>query len=408
MIVRLTFFVLTLAMLNPVATRADDWLQFRGSGGSASVGPAAKPVPESFTETENIAWKVQLPAKGVSSPIVVADRVFVTASSGATQDRIYVLCHDAKTGKRLWKREFWATGRGYCHPTSANAAPTPVSDGTYIYAFFSSNDLVCLDLDGNLQWFRGLTFDYPKAANDVGMSSSPILAEGVIVCQVENQGDSFVTGIDSTTGKSVWRINRKPASNWSSPAYVRGEGKRPSQVILTDRSGAIGVDLHAGTKLWSIEGRTPSVPSTSVVGDYAFLPVGGTTAIRFLPDQIEPQKLWNQKKILPGNASPIVHGDEVYVMNGAGVVFCCDSKTGIEKWKTRTGRATHWATPVAVGDRLFTFDQKGTARVLDLQNSGKIIHSYSFEDQSFLGTPAVVDGAMFVRSNTHLIRISGK
>ncbi|MEC9094007.1 MAG: PQQ-binding-like beta-propeller repeat protein, partial [Planctomycetota bacterium] len=239
---------------------SDDWLQFRGSGGASSDGSKITALPNSFTETSNVSWKVPVPAKGVSSPIVINNRVFVTASSGAIQDRIYVLCFDGQTGKKLWKREYWATGRGYCHPTSANAAPTPASDGQYIYAFFSSNDLVCLDLEGNLQWFRGLTFDFPKAANDVGMSSSPVVAEGVVICQVENQGDSFVAGIDAKTGKSLWRVDRKKASNWASPAVIKGEGSRPSQVILTDRTGAIGVDLKTGRQLWEISGRTPSVP----------------------------------------------------------------------------------------------------------------------------------------------------
>ena len=389
-----------------MASQAEDWLQFRGSGGSSSDGAKESALPNSFTETTNVSWKVELPAKGVSSPIVVNDRVYVTSSSGAIQDRIYVLCFDGKSGKQLWRREYWATGRGYCHPTSANAAPTPVSDGKNIYAFFSSNDLACLDLDGNLQWFRGLTYDYPKAANDVGMSSSPIVAEGAVICQVENQGDSFVAGIDSATGKSLWRIDRTKASNWASPAYVKGAGSRPAQIVLTDRTGAIGVDLKTGKQLWEIEGRTPSVPSTTIVGDYAFLSVGGTTALQFTEDSAKPSELWNKKQMLAGNASPVVHKGEIFVMNGAGAITCCDSKTGIEKWKARTGRSAHWATPVASGNLMFTFDQGGTGRVLDLSNEGKTIHTYKFEEQSFLGTPAISNGAMYIRSNTHLMRIS--
>ena len=405
---RVALFVAIVCVCLSAKVRADDWRQFRGSGGSGSDGSKQTALPNSFTETTNVAWKVELPAKGVSSPIVVDGRVIVTASSGAIQDRIYVVCFDGKSGKRLWKREYWATGRGYCHPTSANAAPTPASDGKNIYAFFSSNDVVCLDLDGNLKWFRGLTFDYPKAANDVGMSSSPIVAEGVVICQVENQGDSFVTGLDAASGKSLWRIDRNKSSNWASPAVVNGEGSRPSQIILTDRTGAIGVNLRTGKQIWEITGRTPSVPSTTVVGNYAFLSVGGTTALRFTADSPKPTELWNQKQILSGNASPVVHHDEVFIMNGAGVVTCCDSKTGIEKWKARTGRSSHWATPVASGNLMFTFDQGGTARVLDLSSEGKTIHTYKFEEQSFLGTPAISDGALFIRSNTHLMRISGK
>ena len=109
---------------------------------------------------------------------------------------------DQHTGKQRWRRSFWATGRTYTHPTSSNAAPTPVSDGQYIYAFYSSNDLACLDLSGNLMWYRGLAHDYPKAGNDVGMASSPAIAGDVVVVQIENQGDSFASGIDRLSARN--------------------------------------------------------------------------------------------------------------------------------------------------------------------------------------------------------------
>ena len=384
----------------------DDWRQFRGNSGTGSDSSPKTLLPNSFTETTNLTWKVDLPAKGVSSPIVVKDRVFVTASSGAIQDRIYVLCFDGPSGKQLWKREYWATGRGYCHPTSANAAPTPASDGEFIYAFYSSNDLVCLDLDGNLQWFRGLTFDYPKAANDVGMSSSPIVSNGVIICQVENQGDSFVAGIEAATGKSLWKVDRTRDSNWASPAVVKADGSRPATVILTDRASVIGVNILTGEQLWKFQGRASSVTSTTVFGDIAVVSMDGTTALRFSADSKVPTQLWSNKSLLSGNASPVVHNGDLYIMNSSGVVSCNDVQTGAKKWQARTGRAKHWATPVASGNLMFAFDQGGSARVLNLNDKGKTVHTYQFQDQSFLGTPAISNGALYIRSNSHLFRIS--
>ena len=165
--------------------------------------------PANWTATENVAWKVDLPGRGPSSPIVVGKKIVVTCSSGVKQDRLHVLCFDAATGNRLWERQFWATGRTLSHPSSANAAPTPASDGELIFAFFSSNDLVCLDLDGNLKWLRGLAYDFPRAGNDVGMSASPTVVGDVVIAQVECQGDSFATGIDKRTGESRWRISRR-------------------------------------------------------------------------------------------------------------------------------------------------------------------------------------------------------
>ena len=153
----------------------------------------------------------------------VSGRVIATSASGASQDRLHVHAFDAASGKSLWERQFWATGRTLCHPTSSVAACSPMSDGQRIFAFFSSNDLVCLDLNGNLLWYRGLTLDYPTAANDVGMSSSPLVVDGTVIVQVENKGDSFAAGLDAETGQTRWKIPRKPEMNWTSPTVWQAE-----------------------------------------------------------------------------------------------------------------------------------------------------------------------------------------
>ena len=134
-----------------------DWRQFRGNDANGVAEGAAPPT--TFSDTENIAWKIDLPGRGLSSPIVVGDKVFVSASSGPRQDRLHVICFNAKDGTELWHRQFWATGRTACHPKTCVAAPTPCSDGKRVFAVYSSNDAVCLDLDGNLQWVRALTLD---------------------------------------------------------------------------------------------------------------------------------------------------------------------------------------------------------------------------------------------------------
>jgi len=142
-----------IAILTTATLTAADWPQFRGAD-TTGVAPDQK-VPKSLGD--HLAWTVDLPGRGLSGPIVVGGRVFLTASSGYQQDRLHVLCFDAPTGKKLWERQFWATGRTLCHPKMCNATPTPASDGRRVFAFFSSNDVVCLDLEGNLLWMRGLT-----------------------------------------------------------------------------------------------------------------------------------------------------------------------------------------------------------------------------------------------------------
>ena len=126
-----------LAVLSVALFCGADWLQFRGVNG-ASLSPDAAP-PDSWNESDNVAWKAELPGRGASGPIVVNGRTYVTCSSGVKQDRLHVVCIDNKAGKQLWHREFWATGRTLTHPFSAVAAPTPASDGERIFAFFLQN-----------------------------------------------------------------------------------------------------------------------------------------------------------------------------------------------------------------------------------------------------------------------------
>lgn len=225
-----------------------DWLQFRGANGASSSTDAAP--PDSWNETTNVAWKASLPGRGVSGPIVVKDRTYVTCSSGVKQDRLHVVCFDNKTGDEVWQREFWATGRTLTHPFSAVAAPTPASDGQRIFAFYSSNDLACLDLDGNLLWYRGLAFDYPKAGNDIGMASSPVVVGETVVVQIENQGDSFAAGIDVATGATRWRVERAHHANWVSPIALPGDREGNRIVLLQSASGLTAHNSMTGEELW--------------------------------------------------------------------------------------------------------------------------------------------------------------
>src|SRR3990167_9481219 len=136
-----------------------DWRQFRGTDGTGVS--AEKGLATHFNAKENVAWKAPLPGTGPSGPIVVASRVFVTAATGPHQERLHLLTLDAATGKLLWERQLWATGHSVCNAFGGVAIPTPASDGKRVFAFYSSNDLACFDLEGNLQWLRGLAYERP-------------------------------------------------------------------------------------------------------------------------------------------------------------------------------------------------------------------------------------------------------
>ncbi len=138
------------------------------------------------------------------------------------QDRLHVLSFDAATGQLQWERQFQATGRTGCHEKMCVATPTPASDGERIFAFYSSNDLICTDLAGNLQWYRGLGAEFPNASNSLGMSSSPIVIGSTVIAQVESDAEAFAIGVDTISGETKWKIDRPRKANWTSPTIMPG------------------------------------------------------------------------------------------------------------------------------------------------------------------------------------------
>lgn len=385
---------------------ADDWTQFRGTGG---VSSATANLPTSFNADKNISWKIPLPAKGASSPIVVDGKVVVTCSGGEGQDQLYTVCVDAKTGKELWTQKFWATGRCFVHPLSANAAPTPASDGKHIYVFFSSNDLACLDLDGNLVWYRGLAVDFPKAGNDVGMASSPAVKDGVVVVQVECQGDSFAMGLDAENGTTIWTQKRSKDAVWTSPLIIEKKGS-PSMVVLQTKKNFQVLNLKTGDVAYRVDGEVSSISSPAVTGGKLFVPVNGTTAYSVSANGQLTEE-WNSPSIRPSSMSTVVDGNKLYTLNRSGVLTSYNAADGTELEKIRVIKGSSaWATPVVAGGHMYLFAQGGQSYVVALptpeRNESKIVSDFVFEDEVFLGSPAIYGDAMFVRSDRFLWKIA--
>jgi outer membrane protein assembly factor BamB len=381
-----------------------EWRAFRGSDGR---GVSDQRVPLAWSEQENVAWRAPLVGRGPSSPIVVGGRVIVTCSSGPEQDRLHVLCFDEKTGERLWHRQFWATGRTLCHPASAVAANTPASDGHRIYALFSSNDLACLDLDGNLIWYRGLTHDHPAAANDVGMASSVLAVEGTVIVQIECQGDSFAAGIDASTGETRWRHARDRRANYSSPAYLPATAEAPAAALLQSASGLTAVDPYSGETRWTLATDSSTTPSIVVADGTVYLPANGLMALR--PGRSgAPGVVWQQGRLSPTACSPIVHDGCVYTVNRT-VLNCGDAASGEPKWQLRLAGGQYWATPVIAGEHLYAINYDGVAEVVRVGRNveqGEVVGRSELGEQ-IQATPAISNGALFIRSDRHLWKIGG-
>ncbi len=393
----------SLWVMGSESSRGDDWRQFRGTHQTSVAAEARLPTTWNVKEGTNVAWSSELPGRGPSSPMVVKDRVIVTASSGAKQDRLHVLCFSAADGSQLWHRQFWATGRCFSHPQSANAAPTPASDGERIFAFYSSNDLVCLDLDGNLLWYRGLAVDYPKAGNDAGMSSSPLVIGDTVVVQVESQGDSFATGLNTSTGEPRWVQKRSQDANWSSPAELRGGEK--SLLLLQSPRELVAVEPHSGEVIWKHTDECQGIPSCATAEGRIFLPARGMTVLSASPASPTAKVEWQENKLSPGSASPIVHGDELYIVNRAGVLNCANAETGKSLWEARL-KGAFWATPVIAGEHMYCVNFDGACLVVHLdRNGGKVVATNEFGEK-IQASPAISNNALFVRSDQHLWKIS--
>ncbi len=383
--------------------QAEDWLQFRGPNASSLSLEADPPIEFSSDPKNNVAWNAELPGRSAGGAIVIGKQVVSSSSDGLDQRRMYVTSVDAESGKRRWQQSFVARGRPFSHPYSTNAAPTPASDGKHIFAFFSSNDLVCLDLEGKLVWYRSLATEFPKAGNDTGMSSSPVVIDGVIVVQVENQGDSFVAGLNSESGELRWRIDRPRKANWNSPSPMRlADGK--SLVVLTSGEDVTGVDVATGDKVFSISQGGGRIPSTLAHGNFLLVATEGLSLFE-VSESKTLEKRWSNNKIEPGNSSPIVFEDAVVVVKG-GVLSVGDLKDGSLRYKVRLPDAgSIWSTPVVCKDRLYVFSDAGKCFVVKIgKTEGEMLATNKIEDK-VIGSPAVSGNALFVRGDRQVWKI---
>jgi outer membrane protein assembly factor BamB len=395
---------LLLVGLLSLDVRSEDWPQFRGPNASSVAEAANLPTTWSAKEGTNIAWKADLPGRGVSGPIVIGNTVVVTASSGPNESREHVLAYRTGDGQLLWHRRFWAMGRTFFHPTSSNAAPTAASDGERIFAFFSSNDLICLDLEGNVQWIRGLTLDHPRVGNDVGMSSSPVVAGNAVVVLCECQGDSFAIGCDRRTGATLWEVPRPKGSNWSSPIAIEISDSQ-SAVALQGSDGLTLLDANTGDLLSNWEADLDKIPSTTLADSTAYLPSdSGLIAV----DVSNPQKVvekWRKVKVAPGSPSPLVVGDQVLAIKGGGVLVSASAADGEIEWQERLG-GNFWATPVVVGKLLYAVNDAGKVFVVDI-TSGKTVAENDLGEAT-LGSPAVGADGLYFRSERTLRKIAAQ
>ena len=397
---RISFGIVLLCLSLTVS--GGDWSQFRGPNGSGLAPESDAPPVRFAAGNEDFVWVADLPAEGISSPIIIGDRVFLTCAGGPHQDRLHVLCLSAIDGTILWKRSFWSTGRTMCHDKTRVAAPTPVSDGQRVMALFSSNDLICLDLEGHLLWLRSLMMEHPNASNSLGMTSSPVIVGDSLVVQIENDGDSFALGLTVKTGEDRWILDRPKGANWTSPVTWPGVDSEQPSVVLQSRQGVTVIQPDTGATIWQYQDGASTIPSCAVSGGRLFIPSNGLTALDTGDGGF--MQIWQSGRLRPGTSSPVVMGKKVFIVNSAGILACGDVETGERLWQLRlTGPFS--SSPVAAGGRIYLFNEKGLGQAVKVADSaGELVGTLDLQE-TILSTPAIAGNALYVRSDRHLWKI---
>jgi outer membrane protein assembly factor BamB len=303
---------------------------------------------------------------------------------------------DAKTGKVRWKRSFWATGRTMCHPLTSMAAPTPASDGKRIFAFFASNDLFCLDLQGNVLWMRGLGLEFPYAIDDRGLASSPVVVSGSVVVQIECQGESFAAALDAESGATRWRLDLSKTTNWASPLIVRWN--EADHVLIQSAERLLLLEPERGEIRWEHAARGSLIPSPTIAQGRVFLPAAGLTVIGLPDADGKAEVVWEDSRLGPQSASPIVGLGKVFVVRSPNILVCGDAESGEVLWRERLKGERFWATPVLVGNHLCLPNSDGVVFVVDVSGEKpRVISEYDFGEE-MLGSPAADGNALYFRS----------
>ena len=385
-----------------------EWPGWRGAGGSGVA--AGTQLPTAWSASENVTWKIDLPGRGVSSPVVAAGRVYVTCASGYKEKRLHVVCLDAASGSTRWHRQIWATGTTQCHPKTSMAAPTPVTDGGIVAALFASWDAAAFDLDGTLLWCRSLARDFPALSNQVGAAASPVLHARIFVCALETDAEARVVGIDSRRGETRWSVVRPAGINWTTPLIFGAETPEPL-VLLQSSRGLSAVTLAGGIERWSVEAKLDPIASPTAGAGLIFAPGASTMALRPKPSgsgasSAAPDVVWQSAKVRASTASPLFYEGRLYAVGSSGVLTCADAGTGDVIWQERL-KGAFSASPVAADGKLCFINEDGEAAIVDTRAEPRRVGTGAI-GESVLASPAVAGGGLFIRTERRIYRVDGK
>lgn len=415
----LAFWAVCLAHL-PIASTfaAENWPQWRGPM-ARGVGESAD-YPVEFSADKNVAWKVELPGVGCSTPIVWGDSIFVTCSIDG-EDGVLSYGLD---GTEKWRRQLGAERAGK-HPNGSGSNPSPVTDGKYVVAYFKSGTVAGLTTDGRELWRVNLQDKYGNDSLWWDLASSPALAEDRVLVAVMQAGNSYVVALDLATGEVLWKVPRDypcPVESdqaYTSPQVVKLGGR---DVLVTLGSDHLtGHDVETGKLLWECGGFNPDnqgmwrvIASAVIDGDVAFVPYGRgerLAGIRLggIGDVTATNRLWEKAGRQLGTEvpTPVVHDGLVYLLGDTGRVACFDIKTGDEEWSHNLpkSRKRYYSSPLLAGDKLYCPREDGKIFVGRVDNDGFELLAENDMGEPTIAAPVPMDGGLLIRGREHLFRI---
>lgn len=411
---RLFFTIMVATLVCRSSVSADNWPHWRGTGGNGVANTNAKP-PTKWSDTKNVKWKVRIPGRGSGSPVIWADRVFVTTAVPADGDQaanaqqpslqggqssrqqgqrkggrrrksrgsaqlqnlqFKVLCFDRTNGEKLWEQTATAAKPHQgTHSTNGFASASPCTDGEHLYAHFGSRGLFCFTLDGTLKWKRD---DLGKmdTRNSFGEGSSPTIAGDRIIVPWDHEGQSSLFALDKRTGATIWNTKRDEPTCWATPLIIEHAGEK--QIVMNGENYARSYDLETGNELWRCSGQTQR-PVASAVAANGLVFVGsgfrGSFLAAFRPagnGDIRGTKnvVWTINRDTPDIASLLLSSGRLYFYKGkSGVLTCVDAATGKPHYDASRipGLNSIYASPIAAGGHVYLTGRSGTTVVSTLR-----------------------------------------
>jgi outer membrane protein assembly factor BamB len=388
------------------ALSGEDWPQFRGPAGDGHSRETNLPL--TWSEHDNVAWKVPLPGRGWSSPIIVGNEIWLTTATD--EDRsLRVLSIDAASGKVSVNTEvFRLTSAVKGHQKNSGASPSVIVEGDRVYVHFGQYGTACVKRDGTVAWRN----QELKFAQVHGPGGSPVLFENMLILNADGHDTQFVAALDKNTGKVVWRTPRPSAMAYSTPLLIQ----TPSgpQVVSPGAHRAVSYNPLTGEAIWSVSygDGFSNVPRPVYGHGLVFICTGfyqpNLLAVRpdGKGDVTSTHIVWRTARGVPLTPSPIIVGEHIYIVSDNGILGCFEAKTGKEMWRQRLS-GNYSASPLLAEGRIYFLSEEGEATVIAPGSSFRKLASNTLEGR-FFASPATAPGAMFLRSDTHLYRLQNK